>query len=123
MVVVGVLALRGGYWDDEGVPLDSLTRTHWYDGAGNEVAPPPGAPRPAKGKVPFNDGILQYIQRSQEDAKKKEADILRRMEEAKELDVDEESEQGETSEWSEARSSIQPPPHTDTPLSPHTRYR
>ena len=111
MFKVGVLALRGGYWGDDGVSLDSLTRTHWYDEHGNEVGPPPGvrAPKPAKGKIPFNDGILQHIKMKEEEAKKKEAEIRRRMEEAKEIDLDEESEEGETSEWSEARSLIHPP--------------
>ena len=111
MFKVGVLALRGGYWGDDGVSLDSLTRTHWYDEHGNEVGPPPGvrAPKPAKGKIPFNDGILQHIRMKEEEAKKKEAEIRRRMEEAKEIDLDEESEEGETSEWSEARSLIHPP--------------
>jgi hypothetical protein len=111
MFKASVLALRGGYWGDDGVSLDSLTRTHWYDEEGNDVGPPPGVkvPKPAKGKISFNDGILQHIRKKEEEAKKKEAEFRRRMEEAKQIDLDEESEEGETSEWSEARSLIHPP--------------
>jgi hypothetical protein len=65
------MPLRGG-----GIPLDHLTRAHYFDEEGNEVAPPEAAraPKPAKGRLGDRDAMLEHM----EDAAAHHAEKLKR---------------------------------------------